>query len=86
MKATVTTIYDGQTYNPGEEIPDLGSIRCIKAQGNKRDYVFMSKDLDKLPTYDTLASGSYALAADTSELFVYEESTKTWHQQGADAT
>lgn len=85
MKATQLTVYDGQTYQAGDEIPDLGSIRCTRVIGNKRDYIFMSKDLDKLPTYSNLASGSCALAVGTSEVFVYEETTKTWYQQGADA-
>lgn len=84
MTAETTVIYDGHTYKRGETIPELGSIECVKVEGNKRYYNFLSADLDKLPTYDDLSSGSYALATDTSEIFVYEKSSKTWYQQGAD--
>lgn len=42
MKAMQLTVYDGQTYQVGEEIPELGSIRCTRVVGNKRDYIFMS--------------------------------------------
>lgn len=30
--ATVDTIteYDGQTYFPGDTLPDLGSLRCVR--------------------------------------------------------
>lgn len=85
MIAETTIVYDGHTYHAGDTIPSLGTVECIKVEGNKRFYNFLSTDLDKLPTYDDLGAGSYALATDTSELYIYEKSTKTWYQQGADA-
>lgn len=82
MKYDHTVTQDGQIYKSGEDVPDLGSITCIQAKGNVRNYVFASKDLNKLPTYDDLSSGSAALAADTSMVYVYESSSKTWYPQG----
>lgn len=33
--AIVDTIteYDGQTYFPGDTLPDLGSLRCVSVEG-----------------------------------------------------
>lgn len=83
MKYDYKVIVDGISYEPGEQVPDLGSISCISAKGMLRNYTLLSKDVDKLPTYDNLKSGSTALAVDTSEVYVYESTTKTWYQQGA---
>ena len=35
--ADKTMVVDGQTYYPGDTIPDLGSLVCVSADGNKRD-------------------------------------------------
>lgn len=83
MKYDYKVIVDGISYEPGEEVPDLGSVSCISAKVMLRNYTLLSKDVDKLPTYDNLKSGSTALAVDTSEVYVYESTTKTWYQQGA---
>lgn len=76
-------IQDGQIYKAGEDVPDMGSVKCVKEEGNKKSYVLLSADIDKLPKYDDLASGSSALVADKSEVYVYESSSKTWYKQGA---
>lgn len=78
-----TVWQDGHIYGPGVEVPDMGSVHNIRANGGRRDYVGLSADVEKLPTYDDLESGSACLMVDTSEVYVYESTTKTWYQQGA---
>lgn len=51
MKAENTVIFDGIKYNPGDELPDLGSWVCTDAKGMVRDYEGLSKDVSKLPHY-----------------------------------
>lgn len=69
MIAETKTIIDGQVYEPGQELPDLGSLDCVHtSEYNVRDYVGLSTDADKLPSYT--ASGSSCLMVDTGELYV----------------
>ena len=44
-------VVDGQTYNPGDTLPDLGSLVCVDANGNIRDYEGLLTDVSKLPHY-----------------------------------
>lgn len=67
---------------------DLGSFVCIEVKmectyGTKqiRNYVGLSADIGKLPTYDDLATGSMALCVDTSTKYYYESSSQTWYEQ-----
>lgn len=76
--ATQKTVYDGITYDVGEEIPDLGSWECTSAIGMQRDYEGLSADISKLPHY--VLSGSSALCLDTSELYEYHKGTDTWYK------
>ena len=48
MKYDYKVTQDGHTYEPGTNVPDMGSVICIKSEGNKRDYVFLAEDTDKL--------------------------------------
>lgn len=80
MIADRTMVVDGITYNKGDEIPDLGSWECEKSVGMQRYYVGLSTDIDKLPKYDELDSGSAALCTDTSERYIYLSSSKTWYK------
>lgn len=80
MIADKTMVVDGITYNKGDEIPDLGSWECIESVGMQRVYRGLSTDVNKLPKYDSLDSGSKALCVDTSELYAYLSSTKTWYK------
>lgn len=80
MVADRTVTVDGQIYNIGEEIPDLGSLECISAIGNQREYRGLSADADKLPTYDDLATGSSCLMLDTSDYYEFLRSNKTWYK------
>lgn len=64
--AVVDTIteYDGQTYFPGDTLPDLGSLRCVSVEGGKRSYEGLLSDQAKLPNY--VSDGSSALLYDGS--------------------
>lgn len=77
MKKTI--IFDGQTYENEDEIPDLGSFVCTDADGNIRHYEGLSSDApNKLPHY--VETGSSALCLDTGEYWKYLKSTDTWYQ------
>lgn len=87
MAIKVTTIFDGQIYNPGDSLPDLGSWVCTSVDKNGngeliiRNYEGLSADVGKLPKYETgLGTGSSALCLDTGDFYKYEQSTKTWYQ------
>lgn len=86
MTVTVTTIYDGQTYYPGDSLPDLGNWVCTSVRKNDnnefniRNYEGLSTDIDKLPHYENLGTGSSALCLDTGDFYKYEKSTDTWYK------
>lgn len=80
MIANGPTIYDGQYYQKGEEIPDLGSFVATSINGNIRNYEGLSGDVSKLPKYDNLSTGSSAFCVDTGDLYKYEKTTKTWYK------
>lgn len=86
MAITVTTIFDGQIYNPGESLPDLGSWVCTSVDRNDngeyniRNYEGLSTDVSKLPKYTNLGTGSSALCLDTGDFYKYEKSTNKWYQ------
>lgn len=71
---------DGQTYYPGDEIPDLGSFIATSVSGQIRNYEGLSSDVSKLPKYDNLSTGSSAFCVDTGDLYKYEKTTKTWYK------
>lgn len=80
MVATGPTNYDGHIYQKGEEIPDLGSFVATSVDGHIRGYEGLSADIEKLPQYDDLGTGSSAFCVDTGQLFKYEATTKTWYE------
>lgn len=80
MIASNTTGYDGQIYEKGEEIWDLGSFQCTDTDGLKRSYEGLSADISKLPKYDNLGTGSSALCLDTGDYYKYHAPTKTWYK------
>lgn len=82
MIAETLSYIDGQWYQPGEEIPDLGSFVATSINGNIRNYEGLSGDASKLPKYDNLSTGSSAFCVDTGQLFKYEKTTKTWYETG----
>lgn len=80
MKTTYRLIQDGQVYEAGEVVPNMGSIVCTKVRNNGalRTYTFLSKDFILLPKYDSLQSGSTAVATDTDTTYIYDSSDKVW--------
>lgn len=84
MVADRKIIIDGQTYNVGDTIWDLGSLQCVEIKGEQRSYQGFLKDKFKLPKYDNLATGSSATLIDDtgaeSTIFAkYDAQTKTWY-------
>lgn len=74
-------VVDGQTYYPGDTIPDLGSLVCVEAVGNKRDYEGLLSDVSKLPHY--VDSGSSALLYDgngNTEVYEFHKPTDKWYK------
>lgn len=78
MIADKITVQDGQVYQPGDEIPDMGSLVAIEVSGNIRSYNGLAKDVNKLPHY--VSSGSSCLMVDTGDYYKYLESTDTWYK------
>lgn len=80
MVAENTIMHDGQMYQKGDIIWDLGSFQCTNIDGLKRDYEGFSVDVPKLPKYDNLGTGSSAMCLDTGDLYKYHAKTKTWYK------
>lgn len=78
MTAENKVVVDGQIYEPGEEIWDLGSFTAVEAVGNQRSYEGLSVDVDKLPHY--VDSGSSALCLDTGDFYKYHKPTDVWYK------
>lgn len=74
-------VFDGHIYEDDAVLPDLGSLECVGFEGRKRFYTGLSADVDKLPTYDDLATDSTAKFLDTGDFYYYKASTKTWYKQ-----
>lgn len=79
MIANGPTTQDGQYYEKGQEIPDLGSWVATSVDGLVRNYQGLSADKEKLPKYDNLQTGSSAFCVDTLEIGYYEKTTNTWY-------
>ncbi len=81
-------VYDGQRYEKKEDFPNLGSLVCTswdevpsdEENLQIRSYEGLSTDVDKLPKYDNLATGSSFLALDNGDFYKYERTTKTWYK------
>lgn len=78
MIAESKIVVDGQTYEKGEEIWDLGSFVATSATGNMRSYEGLSADVSKLPHY--VDSGSSALCVDTGDYYKYLKSEDRWYK------
>ncbi len=74
------TLVDGQRYQPGDKIWDLGSFVATSAKGRKRNYEGLSKDVDKLPHY--VDTGSSAFCLDTGDFYKYLRTTDIWYKMG----
>lgn len=80
-------LQDGQMYLDEESKLDIGSWVAYKVSpGNVREYIGLSTDVDKLPKYkysergEALGSGSTALCADTSDVYIYNSSDDSWRK------
>lgn len=78
MEAKNTTVIDGQVYEAGDEIWDLGSWVATEADGNRRSYEGLSADVAKLPHY--VDTGSSALCLDTGDFYKFLKKTDTWYK------
>lgn len=79
--ADKTMVVDGQTYYPGDTIPDLGILVCVSADGNKRDYEGLLADASKLPHY--VDTGSSALLYDgtgNTEVYEFHRPSDKWYK------
>lgn len=82
MIADKTMVVDGQTYQPGEEIWNLGSFECVGTDGNKRFYSGLSVDApQKLPRYANLGTDSYAKCLDNGDFYYYHNPSREWYKQ-----
>lgn len=62
---------------------DLGSIRFTGyRQGNKKEYIFFSADVNKLSLIENAGTGSTAFCIDTGQLYILHDGT--WYEVGAD--
>ena len=78
----MAVIHDGQVYNDGDTLHDLGSFVLIDYDGDKRHYAGMSADIGKLPKYDDLAPNSTAHCIDTNDIYYYDDNAKEWRPGG----
>ena len=62
----------------------IGFVQVLKKNDNNefniRNYEGLSADIDKLPHYENLSTGSSALCIDTGDWYKYEKSTDTWYK------
>lgn len=69
-------------------IDTLGSWICTSVTADHtygslqiREYMGLSSDVDKLPHYKDLATGSLAICIDTGDSYFYDAVNKTWIMQ-----
>lgn len=66
-------------------IPDTteqyGSFKLVEVKGNHKMFMGLSSDVTLLPNeMQNTITGSSAFCVDTGEVWLYEESSKTWYQ------
>lgn len=77
--ATYRQVIDGEVYEVGDTLPEMGSLKVLENNLSKVIYVEgLKADADKLPTW--AADGSKALFTDTGEL--YTKTNGTWGEMG----
>lgn len=79
--ATDVRLINGLLLAPGEGVPEMGNIECIKREPDGR-VIFhgLSSDLDKLLALKqrSIAGGSSCIMEDTGEEYVFNARTKQW--------
>lgn len=78
MRAENTILVDGQLYEKGQEIWDLGGLVCVEVDGSKRHYQGLSSDASKLPHY--VESGSTCFMVDNNSMYRFHKPTDTWYK------
>lgn len=63
------------------ETLDLASFVLTEKKGNIYTFYGLSSDIDHLPTVKAIGTGSIAYFVDDGSLYMYEATTKTWHEQ-----
>lgn len=72
---------EGNYKKNDKEIWNLGSLVCTEPPlRGVRHYEGLSTDVDKLPHYTDLSTGSSCLMLDTGDYYKYEKSTDTWYK------
>lgn len=81
--------FDGHLYEPGEELPDLGSFVAKSVDGNTRNYEGLESDFPKLEQvtttsdkYKDLETGSSAFLFDAAVVMKYEAKSRKWYKVG----
>ena len=72
-------VFDGQEYEDGEDVWDLGSFVCTDSDGDIRHYEGLAADAPaKLPHY--VETGSSALCLDTGDFWKFHKPSDAWYQ------
>lgn len=79
MITQVNVVVDGQYYEAGQNVPDLGSLVGTKNEDGTRSYSGKNSDASKLPKYPNLLAGSSASLSDGSGLHVYHYDGTDWN-------
>ena len=83
MKYDYKVVQDGQIYEPGDDVPEMGSIFCVESKGNIRYYEGLESDFQKLPVYND--TGSACLMIDTGNYYKFEKKTNKWYLLGGES-
>lgn len=75
----MSKFHDGQMYDDDAVVPDMGSLVCTSTNNLIRNYEGLAADVDKLPKYDNLETGSSFFAIDTGAVYKYVKANKTWY-------
>lgn len=67
--------------NMPDTTEQYGSFKLVEVKGNHKMFMGLSSDVTLLPNeMENTITGSTAFCVDTGEVWLYEESSKTWYQ------
>ena len=67
--------------NMPDTTEQYGSFKLVEVKGNHKMFMGLSSDVTLLPNeMQNTITGSTAFCVDTGELYIYEETSKTWYQ------
>ena len=79
-KATYRQVIDGKTFNVGDDLPELGSLKFVSGgYGQICEIEGNSTDVSKLPT--DVKQGSQAYFVDNQKLYKFDETNSEWVAQ-----